>query len=103
MSLDPRFHRPDRGVERSGVQRRRRYRLVLALGVVIAAAAVIFTVVAYQFLTHPDRFVRIADMSDFGVTAACERAQVRTSATVHADDRNTQLLVRACTGRFGGM
>lgn len=56
MSLDPRFLRPSRGVERSGVQRSRKYRLVVAAVVVLMAAAVGFSVLAYRFITHPDRF-----------------------------------------------
>jgi cell division septal protein FtsQ len=56
MSLDPRFLRPGYGVERSGLHKRRRFRIVFAAAVMLVAAAVVLSVMAYRFITNPDRF-----------------------------------------------
>jgi len=56
VSRDPHFLRPGRGVERGSLRRKRRYRLVVAAGVLLLAAAVVLSLMAYSFVTNPRQF-----------------------------------------------
>lgn len=57
MSTDPRFLRRRSGLDRSVIKRKRRFRLIIATGMILAAAAVLLTLSAYHLLTDPDQFV----------------------------------------------
>ena len=77
MKQDPRFMRSRSGAIRSGRKRKRGFRIIAAVGILLLFAGVGMSVLAYQFFTSPDRFVARTLVVEGAVFADPETIRVR--------------------------
>ena len=77
MKQDPRFMRSRSGVVRSGRKRKRGFRIIAAVGILLLFAGIGMSVLAYQFFTSPDRFVARTLVVEGAVFADPEAIRLR--------------------------